>query len=462
MKNTAHFAASNFAAKLISFILIPLYTFKLTTSEYGIADLLFTICTFLYPLLTLNISEAIFRFSMDKEANKKKIVNIGLVCFLISVILGIPVALIFKLIPDCDNYSLSLYTYLISMSAAQILLALMKGRENLKVFTAGNILNAALTVIFSAILLIGLDMKVPGFFLAYTISNILTTLFIVLRGNVFEKGERRKLVKKGSVDKALFLKMAKYSVVLIPTSFMWWIINSSDKIMITALISASANGLYAIAYKIPSLVTLVATVFNQAWVFSAVSEKDSADREEFTNRAFGKFFGLLTIFTVTLIALSKLILRIFVASEYYDAWIYVPPLLFGFVFMTLSTFISSAYNVHKDSKGFLISGSLGALVNIIFNLILIPSFGAYGAAIGTVISYIAVFVYRLIDTRKYVKIHPRGTYGAAIAILALACGTAYLPTPISLPLQLCEIAAAIAIYWPEIKSLTKPRKKGKI
>lgn len=88
-----------------------------------------------------------------------------------------------------------------------------------------------------------------------------------------------------------------------------------------------------------------------------------------------------------------------VSPEFFDAWQYVPILIVGFIFMTLSTFISTSYNVHKDSKGFLYSSIVGALVNIILNLVFIPFFGIYSAAIATLISYIAVFVYRWIDVK---------------------------------------------------------------
>ena len=85
IKNTTIFTISNFSTKIISFFLIPLYTWKLTKADYGIVDLLFTISTFLYPVLTLNIVEAVFRFSMDKDKNDKKIIYNGVLCNIIGI-----------------------------------------------------------------------------------------------------------------------------------------------------------------------------------------------------------------------------------------------------------------------------------------------------------------------------------------------------------------------------------------
>ena len=437
-KNTAIFAIGNIATKIITFLLIPLYTYKLSTAEYGIADLLFAICSFLYPLFTLNIAEAIFRFSMDKDADTKKITRIGILCFFSSTIFGVPAALLLRINPDTESLALLFYFYLVSSSASQILLAFMKGQEKLKVFTVGNIINTALTAILAILFLAAFNMKLDGYFLSYIISSLITTVYVIIAGRVFFE-------KQSKFDKKLFRQMAKYSVVLIPTTFMWWIINSSDKLMITSFISASANGIYAISYKIPSFLTVVASIFNQAWVFSAVKQKDMRDNEAYTNAVFDALSSLIFVVAIALLAAIKPIMSFAVASEYYEAWKYTPFLIFGFIFLTMSTFISSSYNAHKDSKGLLFSGLVGAVANILLNAIFIPFMGIYGAALATVISYIAVFIYRYIDTKKYVRIYLKPRYGLSLLLLLVSCLTVFMPSYIAIPLQILEVIAIVLI-----------------
>ena len=91
------------------------------------------------------------------------------------------------------------------------------------------------------------------------------------------------------------------------------------------------------------------------------------------------------------------------ADSYYDAWKYTPFLIIGCVYLTLGTFMATSYTVHKDSFGYLFSGLFGAVFNILLNFILIPVIGVYGAALATCISYIAVFMFRVFHTRKYIK-----------------------------------------------------------
>lgn len=75
----------------------------------------------------------------------------------------------------------------------------------------------------------------------------------------------------------------------------------------------------------------------------------------------------------------------------------------GCVYLTMASFMATSYTVHKDSFGYLFSGTFGAIFNIAMNFILIPQVGVYGAAIATCISYILQLVFRLFHTRKYIQ-----------------------------------------------------------
>ncbi len=398
IKNTAIFAINNIATKLIVFLLVPLYTYFLTTSEYGVVDLLFTISSVLVPIFTLNVSEAIYRFSMDKDANNNKIISTSIILLIFGCLMSLVCIPILGLFPNYTNYKYLFYFYVVSSTFFQIFIMNLKGQEKLKEFAIGNILNTLLIALLNILFLALLKMKVEGYFLAYIISNFISSFYCIFIGKVHNN------IKSFDFDKKLSKEMIKYSFVLVPTSFMWWIINSSDRIMVTNFISSSANGIYAVSYKIPSILTVIAWIFNQAWIFSAVNEKNSKDKEEYTNKVFNIMYIAIFIMAIGIVTFLKPFYSLYVSSDYYVAWKYVPILLFGSAFMTLGTFVSTSYNVYKDSKGMLFSGVSGALINVVLNFILIPLIGVFGAAIATCISYITVFIYRIIDTKKYVKI----------------------------------------------------------
>ncbi len=421
IKNTIILGIGSFATKFLSFFLVPLYTYILSAEEYGIIDFLYTFCTILAPIITFNISEAVLRFSMDKDSDNTKIMSAGNVFIIFSIIVGLITIPIINLFDNYREYSIFFYLYLISTCISQIFLCNLKGKEQLVEFSIGNIIQTIGIVVFNIIFLVFLKFKIKGYFSAYIITNILVSIYAFFRGNVYDS------IKNFTFDIKFVKDMIKYSLFLIPTSFMWWIINSSDRIMVSKLISLSANGIYAISYKLPTILSAITTVFMQAWMYSAVEIKENNNSEEYTNLIYNMLFRTIIIISTGILMIEKVFLKIYVSAEYYEAWKYVPFLMVGFVFLTLANFLSTSYSAHKDSKGLLISGTVGACANIVINFLLIPRIGIYGAAIGTLLSYILVFIYRIIDTRRYVKIKAfKYNYVLLIILLILQAGAVFI------------------------------------
>ena len=418
LKNTIVFAIGNFGTKLISFFLVPLYTNALVTEQYGTADLIYTIGMVLVPVLTLNLGDSIMRFSLDKNANHNNIMSVGLVSLLIASIVSGLIFPVGKIFAQTQEYTAYIFLYTVTYAFSQMFLCNLRGRELLLQYSIGNIIHSLAIAITNIVLLLGLKKGVEGYLSAYIISNIITAIYAFFAGRVYAT------FSNFTIDRALCKAMIKYSVVLLPTTFMWWIMNSSDRIMVTAMVGAAANGIYAVAYKVPTMLSTITSVFNQAWSYSAIREEESIDKNEYSNIVYKRLTSIVILVAVGLIMLMKPFLRIYVAKDYYNAWIYTPYLIIGFVFMTLGSFLATSYTVHKDSKGFLFSGTAGAIINLIFNFFLIPLLGVSGAALATCISYIVVFLYRALDVRKYVTLdilNKADIVGFCILIISGAC-----------------------------------------
>lgn len=461
-KNTIIFALGNFASKFITFFLIPLYTNFLTTDEYGTIDLLTVLCTMIIPIVTLNIIEAIIRFALDKNADIDKITSTGLICLFISTILTIIAIPILNNIESLKDYSLLFYLYVITMSYSQFFLSLLRGKEKLLQYSIGNIIHTLLIGIFNIIFLTIFDKGIEGYFYAFIISNIVTSIYAFIINNTINS------IKKFNFDKKLSKEMIKYSVVLIPNSFMWWIMNSLDRVMITSMIGATANGIYSVSYKIPSLMTTITTIFNQAWSYSAIKEEESDDKEEYSNNIFNNLFKTVIIISVLILLILKPFLKLYVGSDFYSAWKYVPFLIIGFVFMTLGTFLATSYTVNKDSMGYVKSATVGTIINLVLNFILIKQIGIAGAAIATAISYISVFVFRLFDIKKYLQINiKKKEYFIGIIVLLFASASIYIDNYIGYILLLLESIFILFIFketWLSLINsfISKIMKKTKI
>lgn len=450
LKNTVIFSIGNFGTKIISFFLVPLYTNILTTREYGTVDLIYTIGMVLVPLLTLNIGESIMRFALDKDADCDKIMSTGITILIFGAIIGLLILPIANLFENVSDYSIYIYLYTLTLAFSQIFLCYLRGKEFLLKYSIGNIIQSLTIAIFNIIFLIGMKKGIEGYLMAYILANVCTGLY------GFWAGKINLVIKKYSIDIELSKNMIKYSVVLIPNSFMWWIMNSSDRMMVSAMISVTANGVYAVAYKIPTLLSTITTIFNQAWSYSAIREDESEDKEEYNNRVYDNLVTIVIVVATGLLMIMKPFLSVYVGKEYYAAWHYVPYLIVGFVFMTLGSFIATSYTVHKDSMGFLISGTVGAIINLILNFILIPMMGVSGAAFATCISYFGVFVYRIKDTQKYIKLRVfKRKQICGYALLILSAMTCYLDNCIGQTLLVIEFICIILLNKEFVKGMLK-------
>ena len=450
LKNTVIFSIGNFGTKIISFFLVPLYTNILTTREYGTVDLIYTIGMVLVPLLTLNIGESIMRFALDKDADCDKIMSTGSTILIFGAIIGLLILPIANLFESVSNYSIYIYLYTLTLAFSQIFLCYLRGKEFLLKYSIGNIIQSLTIAIFNIIFLIGMKKGIEGYLMAYILANVCTGLY------GFWAGKVNLVIKKYSIDLELSKNMIKYSVVLIPNSFMWWIMNSSDRMMVSAMISVTANGVYAVAYKIPTLLSTITTIFNQAWSYSAIREDESEDKEEYNNRVYDNLVTIVIVVATGLLMIMKPFLSVYVGKEYYAAWHYVPYLIVGFVFMTLGSFIATSYTVHKDSMGFLISGTVGAIINLILNFILIPMMGVSGAAFATCISYFGVFAYRIKDTQKYIKLRVfKRKQICGYALLILSAMTCYLDNCIGQTLLVIEFICIILLNKEFVKDMLK-------
>lgn len=442
LKNTIIFTIGNLGSKFINFFLVPFYTYALTTDQYGIVDLVSTLCTVAISIFTLNICESVMRFALDKNADKRQITRIGTTVLLIGSIIALLIIPICEFISPLSPYKFYVYFYTITLAASQIYLCDLRGKELLIQYACGNILYTFLVAVFNLIFIIYFKGGIEGYLSAYILANAITAIYALICGKGYEYPFIFHL------DKKLFLEMIKYSIVLIPNSFMWWIINSSDRVMLAGMIGVAANGIFAVSYKLPTLLTTLTSVFNQAWSYSAIKEEGTIDEEGYNNQILLKMTGMVMLLGIGMMTFIKPFLNVYVSEEYFCAWKYTPFLIIGCVYLTLATFMGTSYTVHKDSFGYLFSGMFGAVFNLGLNYVLIPRIGIYGASFATGVSYILVFIFRLIHTRKYIvyKINNSLFIGGSV-LMVLSAYFMYWDTRIGFVIQLILLFIYMLIIW---------------
>ena len=198
-----------------------------------------------------------------------------------------------------------------------------------------------------------------------------------------------------------------YSAPLVLNSIGWWVNSVSDRYIVTALCGIAASGIYSVGNKIPSILNAFQGIFSQVWVLSSVKEYDPGDAEGFFSQTYSMYNALLVIVCAFIIGFNKIIARYLYMKDFYIAWQYVPYLTIAIIFGALSGFIGGVFSAVKASKVYSIATMCGAVVNLIFNMVLVYAIGPIGAAISTAISYCFVWGVRLICVKKYIVLKIR-------------------------------------------------------
>lgn len=395
--NTIIFAIGTFGAKVIMFFMVPLYTNILTASEYGTADLIQTISSLFVPIFSIMIQDAVLRFGLSENINKRSVLKnalfINLIGMLIAIIL-VPILTYYKPVEDWTVY---LYCILITNMLSNVLFSYVKAINKNKLFSLCGILSTFILAGLNVIFLLFFKLGIKGYLLSIIISQLFSCLFLAININLY------KDLKNISINRCLMKEMILYSLPLIANNLSWWILNSSDKLMVEHYCGSSDLGLYTAASKIPALISIINTIFLQAWTISSIKDYEKEKDKKFFKNIF-RFYSLAMMITTSFILLIiKNLMNVYVGVDYRASWRYVPLLLFGTVFYGFSLFFGTIYSAAKKNMNIAISTAAAALINIFINLILLGRIGVIAATISTAISYFAVGVYRMIDSRRFLR-----------------------------------------------------------
>ena len=405
----------SFGSKILTFLLVPLYTAVLSTSDYGIADLISTTIGLIYPILTLSIAEAVVRFVLQKDGNEKKYFSIALYLWILGAVIMLIVAPTISMVLFEGKYILYVYISYIVYSANSIIGQYARGRDRLLQYSISGIISSVIFLTCNILFLLVFQWGLAGYLLSSILSSLISTLYLVCRLKLW-----RDFVLPSLIDKKYMKEMLSYSTPLILNAISWWVVMSSDKYMLLFFESSSSNGIYSVAQKIPSLLVTVTSLFISAWQISSVTDFGSKESEEFFSDVLAKYQSLLFIISTLLIAGEKIIAKIMFSADFYIAWKYMGILLLANVFYAALSFLGTVYTAAKKTKMSLYTTMLGAIINIVLNFILIPNWGIMGACVATTISYYAVVVIRVYDIRRFFDLQfAWGTYSIQYMILLI-------------------------------------------
>lgn len=424
-KNTFIIAIGTFLPKFSSIITLPIITGGLTKAEMGTYDLISTLVSLFLPVATLQIQSAAFRFLIDVREDEKETKRI--ITNIISFILPTSLIALTILYLCLGNVSLVIrwliclyfFSDILMLSTQQI----VRGLSNNKLYSASSV-----TISFSNMLLIVLTISVGkqglvGVLASITIATTIGLILLLVKGHILSRIDLSLLSRK------TLLEMLSYSWPMIPNSLSNWVLSFSDRAVLTAFMGLEANAIYSVANKIPALFTTVQGTFVFAWQENASLASKDSDADTYYAEMFDSIFGILVGIMALLIAATPILFWLLIRGDYKEAYYQMPILFMGMLFSSMASFIGGIYVAHKKTRSVGVTTILAAACNLVIDLVFVHKIGIFAASISTLVSYVFLTIYRMVDVQKFQKVKFNiGRFCLLIALLVLMCAICWIDT----------------------------------
>lgn len=395
VKTTAIYFVGNFASKLLTFILLPIYAAYLNPDSFGTVDLIISTLPLIAPIFTLQSTESVFRFicGEDTEQKIKSSITNALAIFIFGMtvftVLYIPITTINKYSNSVLLYLYFIITY-IGIFSQQVARGVKKNKEYALAGVLTTIIQAALNII----LIVSFKMQAESLLISASVASFVITIYLVYKSSMWI------YIDFKLIDKLELKSQLKYGIPLIPNQICWWANSAFCKYVLVYFWGSGDNGVFALASKFPNLIITVNSIFLLAFVENLIIEYKSPECNEF----FSKWFRLFSISQILLVAMLLPITKIYnilaISSTYSTAALYIPILYVSSLFSSFAAMIGSIYTASMKTVYAFSTTLVSAGTNVVFGLMLIPKLGIMGVCIANAISSIVFLLVRAVTIRK--------------------------------------------------------------
>lgn len=425
LKDLGVYAIGNLGSKLITFLLIPFYTHFITDpSAYGYYDLCLTVICGFIPIISIGLGDGGFRFLLesDSDSGKREIISFIYKTLIRNSVFITLISLTVSLFVNID-YLFYIVLYGIIHTFYDVIIQLVRGLGKTKQFVAAGIINSFLVAFYSVIFVAILELSIEGIFIANILAKLTTLLILEVNVRIIHL-----YFKFLCHNKELEHNLLKYSLPLVPTAICWWFISGNNLFFLQHFTGLYATGIYGVVGRFTGILQIIAFIFYQTWQQNAIEQYNSPDRNVFFSKVFNNYFFFLSF----LITIFPFALRLnygwLVGPNYQEGANFLYLNSIYMMFHALSSFFELGYQCSKKTYRILPSLALTFTINVSANYILVQRWGINGIIISNILTFGALMVYRMIDTRKWMKIsfNPANIF-CSILVIAM-CVAYYLST----------------------------------
>lgn len=418
LSNTGLLFVGTFGSKMISFVMLPFYTAWLSMEDFGTSDTINVYSTILVSVISLCIAEAVFVIptGRSKDDQKKFFSSSILFCFISTLCLALLFLVIHLLRENNTSSFITNIGYITLLCGTTIFMSIAqqfcKCINKIKVFAFAGIINTLCVAVLGFVLI--RPFGLVGYVTSLVIANLLALCYVVLRAKLFE------YISISGLSRTHLFELLKYSIPLIPNSIIWLIVSYINRPIMEAYMGMAAIGLFSLANRFPTLISTVYNNFSNSWQISVLQEYGKEGYEKFYNRTcIVVFVGLSLCVSLLSIVIGPIINLLF-GEDYYPTIDYIPWLCLSTPFMALASIVGANFSAIKQSKYFFYSSIWSAGSAVVFNLILIPTIGLWGACIASVLSFMIGAVSRIYYARNIARLKWSGCYIIISSLLIIS------------------------------------------
>lgn len=400
VKQIRDFGIGPIVGMLIGTLTVPITTRLVSPEEFGKSSLFTLLQTIFNLVILLGFDQSYVRFYNQKEINKRKLLYNCLIFPVILCFFLVLILIVFR--KSILFFMFGQYDTLIAVSLVFFLPALMFNRFAMltirmelrgKLYSFLNIFQQIITFFSLLIFLFFYERTFKSIVLSTVVATILTSIVSILCSKQFFS------FKDYVFDKILIKELVKFGLPLLPAGILTWVMNSFDKIGLRTWSSFEELGLYSAAFKIVALLTVIQNIFSTSWTPLAYKWYE----EKVPNKKFeevGTIIISLMSIMFSVIIVFRYVIMFFLGPEYRNTANIFVFLLFNPALYTTLEVTGQGLGFKKKSIYSLISSAIAASINFIGNFLLIPKYGAIGAAISTCISYLIFFFTKTLISRR--------------------------------------------------------------
>jgi len=389
-----YYAVGTFGSKVIYFLLVPFYSFFLSKSDLGFYDIILASLTILTPIITIQVSDAVYRELHDptKQSLKSaKAFSSGLSVIFFGLLIFVFIAFIFN-----NLFASKIFYELVLIQSSFTLYIFfqqsLRGLSLNKEYALMGTMNALLLILFSLILIYFSTIELRNIVLAIACAQFISIIFAIYKIKFF------KLFEIRNISKVKVYELLNYSFPLLPNTLSWWLIDLGSRYIILLLIGIEENGLYAVAARYAGIIALVNSIFILSWQDYVINSKSKIS---LNTNCFSSYLNFFIAFQIGLVILltsfSNELIYFTTPADFHNAAKYLPILLISSAFASFCGFYGAFYLKVKRTKKIFTTTLIGSIINIAFCIALINYLGLYAVAAASFVGFLITFLLRSRD-----------------------------------------------------------------